>query len=232
MNTFNRKEAPPLGNVDKVDFTKHTEYKLDNGIPVYVINAGNEDLLRIEMLFDAGDWEGNKPLLAATTNAMLNEGTKQNTGMELAEKIDYYGAFFQTDATQDHAYVTLYSLNKHLENVVPFLKKIVLDSIFPEKEFKTQIQNRKQEWYVNNEKVSYLCRKNFNALIFGNNHPYSLKAEEKDFDNLKRDDLVSFYNQFYKSDNCKIIVSGKADESIVKLLNKQLGGKDWAGKGR
>lgn len=124
IDTLDRKEAPPLGIVDKVDFTKHTPYRLDNGIPVYVINAGNEDLSRIEMLFDAGDWEGNKPLLASMTNSMLNEGTKQNTGMELAEKIDYYGAFFQTDATQDHAYVTLYSLNKHLESVVPYLKEI------------------------------------------------------------------------------------------------------------
>ena len=228
MEVLDRAIAPPFGKIDNVDFIKHKEYKLDNGVPVYLINAGTEELARIELLFDAGDWYANKALVAGTTNAMLNEGTSKHSGTELAEKIDYYGAFLETETNHDFSFVSLYSLNKHLENVMPYLKEVVLDSVFPEKEFNILVHNRKQQWQVDNEKVGSLCRKHFNRLLFGDNHPYSLIAVEDDFNNLKREELISFYSSHYSPNLCQIIVAGKVDESVVSLLNKQFGGNDWA----
>jgi len=229
MEILDRTIAPPFGKIGKVDFIKHQEYNLDNGIPVYLINAGTEEVARIELLFNAGDWYANKSLIASTTNSMLNEGTRKHSGTQLAEKIDYYGAFLETEAQQDFSFVSLYSLNKHLGNVLPYLKEVILDSVFPEKEFNILIQNKKQKWMLSNEKVGDLCRKHFNRLLFGNNHPYSLIADEEDFDNLRREELIAFYNNQYKSNLCQIIVAGKVDESIVALLNKQFGGNDWGG---
>jgi zinc protease len=223
MEILDRTVAPSFGKIDKVDFIKHKEYKLDNGIPVYLINAGTEDLARVELLFNAGDWYANKPLIASVTNAMLNEGTSKHSGTELAEKIDYFGAFLETEAQQDFSFVSLYSLNKHLENVLPFLKEIIQDSVFPEKEFNILVQNKKQKWMVENEKVGSLCRRHFNRLLFGDNHPYSLIAKEEDFNNLKREDLITFYKNQYQPNLCQIVIAGKIDESVITLLNKQFG---------
>ncbi len=231
MDTLDRTLAPPFGKIGRVDFIKHQEYKLDNGIPVYLINAGTEELSRVEFMFDGGDWYANKPLIANMTNAMLNEGTKHRSGTELSEKIDYFGAFLETEAQQDFSFISLYSLNKHLENVMPYFREAVVDSVFPEKEFNILIENKKQKWFVSNEKVGDVCRKHFNRFLFGDHHPYSLIAVEGDFDNLKREDLIRFYTNQYKSNRCQIIVAGKVDESVVSLLNKQFGGNDWSGIG-
>ncbi len=226
--SIDRTIAPPFGRIDKVDFVKHKEFKLDNGIPVYIVSAGNEEISRIELLFDAGDYRSGKAMVASTTNSMLNEGTKQHTGLELSEKIDYYGAFLETDAQQDFAYINLYSLNKHLENVLPYYHEIVMESAFPQKEFETQMLNKKQSWTVNQEKVGYICRTNFYKYLFGTNHPYATVTKEEDFSSLTKEELISFYNANYKADSCRIIVSGKIDDGMLGLLNRYFGSKDWA----
>jgi signal transduction histidine kinase/CheY-like chemotaxis protein len=43
----------------------------------------------------------------------------------LSETLDYFGAHFENTTERDNAYVTLYSLNKHLDNTLPLLSEIV-----------------------------------------------------------------------------------------------------------
>ena len=44
---------------------------LDNGVEVYAINGGAEDVLQIEWVFYAGNWFEEKNLIAASTNYLL-----------------------------------------------------------------------------------------------------------------------------------------------------------------
>ncbi|TAL43166.1 MAG: insulinase family protein, partial [Chitinophagaceae bacterium] len=68
--SVNRKQSPLI--VDAVDL--HLElkscekYELDNGVPVYAINAGAEEVMMVEWVFFAGNCFEEKNLVAATTN--------------------------------------------------------------------------------------------------------------------------------------------------------------------
>ena len=121
MQTLNRTTAPQFGQIEKIDLIEAVDKKLDNGIPVYIINSGIQELVKIEFLFFAGKWFESKPLIANATNSMLNEGTKNLSASDIADKIDYYGAFLQTESNADWASVNLFTLNKHLENTFPII---------------------------------------------------------------------------------------------------------------
>lgn len=49
---------------------------LPNGIPLTVINAGEQEVVRIDVLFAGGRWQQSQKLQALFTNRMLREGTK------------------------------------------------------------------------------------------------------------------------------------------------------------
>ena len=49
---------------------------LPNGIPLTVINAGEQEVVRIDVLFARGRWQQSQKLQALFTNRMLREGTK------------------------------------------------------------------------------------------------------------------------------------------------------------
>ena len=219
---MNRAEAPAFKSVVDIDFIKAEKHQLSNGIPVFVINAGEQELIRIEFIFGNINWDASKPLLATATNTLLNDGTHSLNGAEIADKIDYYGAFFQTEYAYDHSLVTLFSLNKHLEHTLPIVKEVLSASNFPQKELETYINNQKQKLKVSLEKNDFLARKKFTEVLFGNTL-YGYSADEKDFDTLKREDLLHYFESAYQPANCTIILSGKVNTSTLNTLEVLFG---------
>ena len=51
---LNRKQAPEFKTIDSIAIQHAQSFKLDNGIHVYTIDAGSQDLTRIEFIFKAG----------------------------------------------------------------------------------------------------------------------------------------------------------------------------------
>lgn len=224
---LNRKNAPAFQTVEKIEMIKANEQRLNNNIHVYTINAGTQDLIKIEFLFAAGMYQQVMPLQATTVNTMLEEGTSKLNAAQIADKVDYYGAFLEVGVSQDSASVVLYTLNKHLAATLPVVEQVIKDAVFPQPELDTHLRNKKQKFLVNNQKVAVLARKQFTELLFGAKHPYGINVQELDFEIINRQHLLSFYQSHYRSNNCKVIVSGKVNDSVINLLNTHFGGNDW-----
>ena len=220
---IDRTSQPSTKEIEKIDIPHAKKYILDNGIPVFALNAGFQDLVKIEFLFFNREFNLTRPLLNSATNRMLSEGTSKYTGQQLADHIDYYGSFYETDENSDFTSVMLYSLNKHLSSTLPFVSDIIHDPVFPQQELETYIRNNKQRLNVENEKVSSLARRKFNEVIFGDKHPYGYYVQTEDYDKLNKEYLKEHYKNKYTSSNCVIIISGIVKEDSISLLNKFFG---------
>ncbi len=222
---LNRIIAPDSKQVEQINFIPPVLQNLANGIPVYTFNAGKQELVRIEFIFSNVNWDPSKPLQAVVANSLINNGTKNLSAQQIAEHVDYYGAFLQTEYGADQIIITLYSLNKHLAAVLPILKSILNDSIFPQQELEIFVQNQKQKLQVNLQKNDFLARKSFANTIFGKT-TYGSDISLDDYDAIKRDDLLAYYRAAFKANNCTIIAAGKFENKELVLLD-QFFGKDW-----
>jgi zinc protease len=219
--------APAFREVENIDLIKAKPLVLANGLKVFSIDGGEQDLVRIEFIFSNINYDPKKPLQTFATNTMLNDGTSELSSTEIADKIDYYGAFLQTEYANDHSTVTLFTLNKHLANTLPIVKAIISDSKFPQVELDTLIRNQKQKLSVSLEKNDFLSRKTFSKVLFGDTlYGYDISAS--DYDQLDREQLLSYFKQAYQARNCTVIVSGKVKENTISLIDKYFG-KDWDG---
>lgn len=222
---INRTLAPDFGQVENIELIEASPIILGNGLKIFCIEGGEQDLVRIEFIFENINYNVSKPLQAYAANTMLTDGTSELTSSEIADKIDYYGAFLQTDYSNDQSGVTLYSLNKHLSSTLPIVKAILTDSIFPEVELDTLIRNQKQKLSVNLEKNDFLSRKVFNNVMFGNSiYGYDTRAE--DYDKLTRHQLKEYFKLAYQPKNCTVIISGKATDIASKIVD-ELFGSAW-----
>jgi len=224
---LNRNLQPHFKNIEQINIPKPKQIKLDNGVPTYIINAGTQDVIKIDIQFNAGSWYQNKPLIASSVNEMLTEGTKKYTSQQIAEKLDFYGAFIHPQPTKDFANTSLYTLKKYLPETIKILEDIVKNPTFPEEELATFLAKRKQKFQIELEKVTNVARREFNEQLFGKEHPYGTKANLEDYDNVSREDLISFHSSFYNSDNCNILIAGKVNESDIKLINQHFGNGNW-----
>lgn len=230
MESLNRTHPPQFKTIEHVDIPKSEKQILSNQIPVHIINGGSQDILKIELIFNAGLWYHTAPLIAGTCNSMLNEGTEKYSAAELAEKFDFYGAYITYNNSQHDASVCLYTLNKYLDETLDLLEELVKHPTFPAKEFKTILNNKKQNYLLNREKPSALAKEKFVGLIYGEKHPYANIFDAKTFDQVQLDDVKSFYTDFYTPDNCHMIVSGKMNESVLPHLEKRFGASAWKGQ--
>ena len=176
----NRNIQPAIQSVGRIDFPQPEISQLSNGINVYQFNSGTQDVISIEMMFTAGSWFQKKPFTAMATNLMLREGTRNFSAQKLSETLDYFGAHFENTTERDNAYITLYSLNKHLDKTLPLLSEIVKNPIFPDGEYDVIAGKQRQMLEVNRQKVNFLARTQFNSILFGNDHPYGTYLEPND----------------------------------------------------
>jgi len=222
---LDRITMPKLALESKINFIEAQKFSLPNGIPLYYVNAGTQDVIKIEVIFRAGSREQDVPLVAGSTNSMLEEGSKKHTSEEIASLLDYYGSFLETSVQQDYASVTIYTLGKHLDKALPILEEIIKEPSFPQHELDIYLHNNKQRFLVDEQKERVVAAKNFPALLFGDAHPYGHKTRLEEFDGVKKEYLEAFHKKYYASGNCAIIASGKVNDVLLKKIG------DYFGKG-
>lgn len=224
---IDRATAPEFKDVTKVDLQKAIDHELDNGMPLYVVNAGTQEVMKIEFIFNAGMRNRDYPMVASAVNDMLDEGTSSRKAMEIAEELDFYGAFIESEVSHDHAIFTLWTLNKYLDESLAIVKDILFNATFPAEEFGIYLDNRKQKFIVDTDKVSTLARRRFSELLYGENHAYGSSTKITDFSRITRSELQTFQTEFYHAGNGCILVAGNVPSTLVNKLNEHFGGAEW-----
>jgi len=214
---------PPVFPVNKVVIPEAKSFRLNNGVPVYLIEAGTEDIMRIEFTFRAGQVKELKPLLASTCSMMLSEGSQNFSSEELNRLLDYYGVFLNQSAEKDSAGIILFFLSKHIEKVLELSREILFRPAFPEPELNALMKKRLSWYLVNREKVQNLAMDQFFESLFGKNHPYGYQIQTQDFENINPALLIDFHSKYYSPDNMAVIISGKIHYKTLGLLNSYFG---------
>ena len=227
---MNRTLAPEINLIDKLDLPNVEKVTLDNGVPVYLLNEGTQEVVKVELMYKAGKWFEQKNLIADLTNRMFREGTSKRNARELADAFDFYGANFNTSAGYETGGASLYSLTKHIDQVLPLLFEIFTESVFPQNELNTVLSNRKQRLSVDLKKNDFVANREFVNALYGQKHPYGRITQPEHLENVTSEELTAFYKQYYNASNLTIIVSGKFSESLVKSLNSYFGNKNLIGE--
>lgn len=224
---MDRTQAPGTIIDTNIPYIRPETLLLENGLKVYLLEGGTEEIVKVELVFYAGSYFQPSPLVAYSTANLLRTGTKNRSSVEINELFDFFGAYFHADAQKDIASFSLITLQKHLESVLDMFQEIIKFPVFPQDELSVFLKNQKQQHIVNNQKVGHLARTYFNEMVFGHDHPYGYKVVTEDFDRVVRQDLVEFHNDYFHPANGFCIVSGKLPANINDLLNVSLGSYDW-----
>lgn len=221
----NRSVAPPIRPVKNLHLPEPQRFTLQNGIPVLAVNLGTQEIVKLDVIWRAGRNEEQKRLAARATARLLREGSRHRSGAEIAEQLDFWGASFNAPASLDFSSFVLYSLKKYADRAVPLFAEVLNEPIFPEKELDTFVKGSVQELAVELSKPETVAYRQLTELIFGDKHPYGWNSQAATFEDLRREDLTSFYNEFYSPENCLIVVSGRVDDALISLIDRELGQK-------
>ena len=223
---MNRKIAPPIK--DAIDYSLQLKpyqlITLDNGIPVYMIHAGAQEVIQLELVFYAGNSYESQKGVAAATNFLLKNGTGAKNAFQLNEAFEYYGAYCNRSCYNETAMVSLHTLTKHLDELLPVMQDMLTDAVFPREELDIYKQNSKQRLKVNLQKAEFVAGRLIDSYVYGVHHPYGVYTNPEDLDAITVESCKGFYEKHYLQGSCVIFVSGNLPDTLGNKLNKYFGG--------
>lgn len=222
---LNRTIAPEIKDaIDyKLTLKPYDHFKLNNGIDVYAVNAGAQEVVQLEMVYYAGNSFEQQKGIAAATNFLLKNGTSAKTAFQINEAFEYYGGYCNRSCFNETAVVSLHCLTKHLNKLLPVVQEMLEDSVFPQHELEIYQQNSKQRLKVNLQKCEFVAARLIDSYLYGEHHPYGVYTNIIDIDELNIDAIKKFYHHYYVNGKRMIFISGKLPEDIRDTLNKCFG---------
>lgn len=222
---LNRLQAPIIKDATEFDLKlkAYDKYVLDNGVEVYAVNAGTQEVLSLELVFSAGNWFEQQNNIAAATNFLIKNGTKNKTAFQLNEHFDYYGSHLSRGCYNETANIVLHCIDRHFATHLPVIAEMITDAIYPQHELDIYKQNMKQRLTVNLKKCDFVAGRLIDEYVFGKDHPYGVYSNKEDYDVLQQEQLQAYYKKYYTEGKCIIFAAGLLPANFEQELNKTIG---------
>lgn len=222
---LDRSQAPQIHDAIDFDFILPAKQhnKLNNQIDLYWVNAGVQAVAQIDWVFPAGIWYEHSASVAQATAGLLKNGTSNYSAKQISEALEFYGAQLRVNAGNDFTIVTLYALTKHLGDLLPMVKEILLNARFPQEEVDIYKQNTLQRLLVSLRQCDFVANRVIDAVLFGEQHPYGRFSVEAKIAAISRTDLVTFHQKHYNLAHAKMFMAGKVGDAEVKLIDEIFG---------
>lgn len=219
--------APEFQSIKELSLIQPERVVYPNGLEAFIFRAGDLDLLKLEFVFTNRFEAHENPLLNTALSAMLKEGTTTMTSAQIADKIDYYGAYLVPEYSFDHTALTLYTMPKYLDKVLPVVTEILTNCVFPQLELDTYIRNNIQSLQISLQKNDFIARRLFYQNIFGANR-YGVIPTVENYKTVNRTDLLALFQAQIQPKNCKLFIAGHASDEVLHKI-AEVFGRDWLG---
>ena len=222
---IDRTSAPIIKDAIEFDLLLKPYQKmvLNNGVEVYAIHAGAQEVLQMEIVFYAGNSYETNNGVAIATNFMLKNGSSTKSAFQINEHFEYYGAYCNRSCYNETATVSLHTLSKHLHVLLPVMREMITDSVFPESELDIFKQNSQQKLTVSLQKCDFVANRLIDAYLFGEKHPYGKYLKAEDYQALTTEQMKAHFQQYYVNGRAVIFVAGNLPADLFEQLNQQFG---------
>ncbi|WP_149912640.1 M16 family metallopeptidase [Sphingobacterium cavernae] len=224
----NRTIAPDFKEIKGINLVEPEKLVYPNGLKTFIFQAPDLDLIKLEFTFDNILLKEQLAILNPVLSSMLKEGTKTLTSKEIADTVDFYGAYLMPEYSFDQSSLTVYTMHKYVDKVLPILADILQNSIIPQSELDTNIRNNKQSLQISLQKNDVLARRNFYKEVFQGTR-YGVLPTEEIYDSISRDAILALYRRQIQPSNCNLFVAGNVDDKIKNLISTFFG-REWENK--
>ncbi len=220
--TIDRSHAPSAGAAPKINLSAYKNFTLANGLQVIVVENHRVPQVSYELNLDIDPViEGNKAGLSYLAGTLLKAGTTHRTKKEIDEEIDQLGGWISTASVGIYAT----SLTKHSENLLSILSDILLHPTFPEKELQKEKAIYISELVAGENDPEIVSERVSNLINYGKNHPYGEFETEKSINNITREDLVNYYQTFFRPNVGFLLIVGDITEEQARINAEKYFGK-------
>lgn len=213
-----RVNGPQISNDFDLRIKGLKQHQLENGLQVFEINTGTQDIIKIDLVFRCGRIHENKVGASKAAFALIREGNGNRSSQELAYSFDFYGASVKLASGIESSTISLVCLTRYFKNIWPIWFDMINSPTFNLEELEKYKSVQSQKMADRLSKNDILSYRLITEHIFGSEHPYGYNTEPEDIKALKREDVVSYFDKNCLNSNRFLILSGHYGDEIKKVI--------------
>lgn len=217
---MDRSKAPEVHEFGKLTYNDPQSIRLDNGTYLHIESSGEAEVCRLTVALPGGEAEAPKAGLANCAAQLLQEGTVCNSGEEIAQKLEFNGAWLLTAVSTHYTLVTLCCINDKFLEILPVIYDIINNPVFPESSFRQVIEKTASRFEIEREKVSVLADETLRKLAYGDDNPLSRAQNPEVIRELTRKEISDFHFSRLNSEDTHIFFSGLLNEGMINAVVK------------
>jgi len=226
-----RKAQPQPGPAPELHLPVPTEFKLENGLKVLLVEDHALPVVTAEIVSRAGGVNNpqDKSGLATLTAEVMGDGTTSRSLTQLAEDQESIGTMIGTSAGMDNSTVSMGLLTYHLDKGMELLSDVVEHPAFRAEDFDRRRKQRLLRITQETDNVQNMALRVGPKLLFGD-QPYGMapNGTTDSVTSFTGADLSGFYSSHYVPGNSALVLAGDLTRAEAEKLAKQYFG-NWSG---
>ncbi len=219
-------EFPPL---PKVQLPEYERYELDNGMVVYLVEDRDLPLVSGTAIIRTGSRfePANKVGLAELTGRIIRSGGTQNhPAEELNLILEQKAASVETKIGTTSGSASFNTLSEDLDPVFGLFAEVLRQPAFNPQKLAIAKNQKRGAIARRNDDPQDIATREFDKLIYGETSPYARSVEYSTLDNISRQDVIDFYQQYFRPDNIILGIVGDFDtDAMADRIDQAFG--DW-----
>jgi zinc protease len=226
-----RSKLPTVGSPAPLQLPSLQRATLSNGLKVVLAERHAVPVVQLSLIVDAGHAADSlaKPGTSNLALAMISNGTKTRSALQISARADELGAEIGAGSTLDTSFISLNAITSALPNSLELFSDLLLNPTFPEAEL-VRLKNQSIA-SIRQAKAQPrgIASRLFPSLIYGEGHPYANPfsgiGTEASVNSMTVDELRAFYKRWVRPDNATLLIVGDTTlQQIQPLLEQRLAG--------
>ncbi|HVE34019.1 MAG TPA: pitrilysin family protein, partial [Gemmatimonadaceae bacterium] len=218
---FDRRVVPTPGKVPELTIPFWSKISIANGAQLVVSEKHGLPLVSFQINFIGGanQYEPEeKPGLAGFVAGMLSEGTTHRNGDQISNDLQLLGTSVNASIGGEAGRISFLSTKDKFASTLAILADLLENPTFPQEALDRLKARTIVSLTQNRDRTSGIANVVFPKTLYTTTHPYGRTLNEASVNAIKRDDLVSFYREYFRPGHAVITVVGDITQADAKRL--------------
>lgn len=205
----------------EIKLPEYTRFKLDNGMVVYLMEDHELPLVGGTALIHTGDRlepVNEVGLASLVGEVMRTGGTTEHTGDELNQMLEQRAAAVETGIGTTSGSASFSALSEDLDLVFDLFAEVIQKPVFAQDKIEFTKKQTAGQIARRNDDPNEIAGREFQKLLYGNTSPYARTVEYETLNNISREDMVAFYEQYFHPENMILGIVGDFDSAKMRSL--------------
>lgn len=213
--TPDRTVPPKISDFVRLDLPPAEVAEIDDGVVAHIINVGTSKANRITVMHSFGK-KDFKPLFAVEAlPQMLLQGTKNLSGAQIADKLDFYGAFINPTSRSAFTTLDVLSLNSFNRPILETLQDVISNPIFPEERFDVLKRKALMNFDLMCTHSKFIAAETLKELLAGKKHSYETRVDRKDIEDTNVNDVVRAWHDGFSRSKIHVFAAGDISDAVL-----------------